>query len=100
MSSASEDSTKIQKFNGRHHDDYSLWRLRAEIALKGKGFWCKLQDEKCETDVKDKASALIVGALGDAALRVCSSEIGSPLKMLELLDSRFASSRTTTRISI
>lgn len=95
-----EDSTKIQKFNGIRNDDYSLWRLRAEIALKGKGFWTQLELKTCDEDVKNKSSAMLVAALGDTALRVCSSKIGEPLEMLKMLDNRFASSRTATRISV
>lgn len=79
----STDETKIQKFNCRRYDDYNLRRLRAETALKGKGYWEKLQDVKtCEIDVENKSSALIVAALGETALRVCSSQIGDPVKML------------------
>lgn len=40
-----EDTTKIEKLNGRRSDDYSLCRLRAEITLKGKCFWKQLKDE-------------------------------------------------------
>lgn len=98
--STSDDTTKIQKFSGSRNDDYSLWRLRAEIALKGKGFWTELEKKDCSEDIKNKSSAMLVAALGDTALRVCSSKIGQPLQMLEMLDNRFASSRTATRISV
>lgn len=95
------EEKKIQKFNGKYSDDYNLWRLRAEVALKGKGYWTKLEDMKtCDEETKSKASALIVSALGDTALRVCSSRIGDPLNMLKMLDNRCASSRTATRISV
>lgn len=53
----------------------------------------------CTTYVKEKASAMLVAALGDKALRVCSSKIGEPLEMLKMLDNLFASSHTATRIS-
>lgn len=97
---STEDNSKIQKFNGRHSDDYHLWRLRCEIALKGKGYWSQLQGKDFDQDVKDKSSAIMVAALGDTALRVCSAKIGEPLQMLDLLDKRFASNRTATRISV
>ena len=95
-----DDTTKIQKFQGRQGDDNNLWRLRCEIALKGKGYWAKLSEKDCDQDTKDKSSAMMVGALGDAALRVCSAKIGEPMQMLSLLDNRFASKRTATRISV
>ncbi len=94
------DEHKIQKFHGRVTDDYNLWRHRAEIALKGKGYWSKLQQSEVPSEVKEKASAMIVQALGDSALRVCISKIDEPLEMLELLDKRYASTRSATRISL
>ncbi len=39
MAGDDDNTTKIQKFNGRASDDYNLWRSRAEISLKGKGYW-------------------------------------------------------------
>lgn len=95
-----DESTEIQKFIGNRTDHYSLWRLRAEIALKGKGYWKQLKDDPCETDVKDKASTLLVVALGDTALRACAVKIGNPLEMLEMLNNGFALNRTATRISV
>ncbi len=95
-----DDSLKIQKFNGRTSDDCNLWRVRAETALKGKGYWSKLNSDNCDSDVKDKASAMLVNALGDLALRVCMNEVSEPMKMLKLLDNRYASSRAATRISV
>lgn len=43
---------------------------------------------------------MLVGALGDAALRGCASQIGYAIKMLEMLDNRFALNRTAIRISV
>ena len=99
---AGDDETyKIQEFNGKASDDYNTWRLSAVIALKGKGFWQLLKDKKvCSEDVKDKAAALLVNSLGDSPLRVCSSSLDELLKILELLDARYASGRTVTRISV
>jgi len=91
---------KISKFGGRSTDDYNTWRMRAVIALKGKGWWSQINIEKCPDDIKEKATALLVNALGDTALRVCSSELDEPLKMLDLLDARYASDRTSSRISL
>ncbi len=70
MAGDDDITTKIQKFNGRVSDDYDLWRSRAEFALKGKGYWNKMAgtDKGAE---EAKASAMLVNALGDSALRVC-----------------------------
>ena len=100
MSASHDEENKIQKFNGRLNDDYNLWRIRAEAALKGKGYWKALHDEKCTVEVKQKSSAMIIHALGDAALRVCMSDVDEPLEMLASLDSRYASNRATTRIAL
>lgn len=59
-----------------------------------------MENVECDQDVKDKASAIPVSPLGDTALRVCSSEIGEPIKMLEILNNRFAFNRTATRMSV
>eukprot|EP00171_Calliarthron_tuberculosum_P004953 IDg4953t1 len=95
-----DNKYKIQKFNGRYTDNYNLRRLRATTARKGKKYWTALQSEKCSNEIKDKATALLANALGDMALRVCSSEISDLLKMLKLIDSIFASNRSAARISV
>lgn len=97
---STEDNSKIRKFDGRHNDDYHLWRLQCKIALKGKGCWSKQQGKDCDQDVKDKSLGIMVAALGDTALRVCSAKIDEPLEILDLLDKRFASNRTATCVSI
>ena len=96
----SSEDHKIQKFDGRRKDDYNLWRIRAEIALKGKGYWSLLQVKDCDSITKEKASAMIVNALGNSALRVCSNHVSEPMDMLATLDARYASTRATTRISV
>lgn len=97
---STEETTRIQKFGGRQSDDYPLWRLRFEIALKRKGHWNQLQSKDCDQDVRDKASAIMVAALGDTAFRICSNKAGDPMAMLSLLEKLFASKRTATRISV
>eukprot|EP00171_Calliarthron_tuberculosum_P004578 IDg4578t1 len=96
---AGDEESKIQKFHGRPSDDYNLWRLRAECALKGKGYWKQLQEEDCKSEIKEKAVAMIIHSLGDIPFRVCSSQISNPMSMMELLDQRYASTRSTSRIS-
>ena len=95
-----EDTYKIQRFHGRQSDDYTTWRLRAEIALKGKGYWEQIQSRDCKPDVKNKAAALLANALGDHPFRVCSSALDNPMEMLNLLDARYASTRAASRVSI
>lgn len=68
--------------------------------MEGKDYWDELQKDNCSIKVKKKASAMLTCALGDYALRVCSSQITEPMKMLGLLDKRYASTRTATRISV
>lgn len=56
-----------------------------ELQLKSKGFYCDL-DEPRQDKVKEKASAIIVKALGDTPLRLCPQHVSNPLAMLGPLD--------------
>lgn len=80
-----EDNAKILKFNGKWSDDYIFSRLWAEIAPKRKGYWKSLKGDQYNEVVKDKASAMLLSALGDCALHVCPLQIGSRLKFLRCL---------------
>lgn len=82
---STNENLKIHKFNIRHSDDYHLWPVRYEISLKGKGYWSNLEAQNCDQDIKDKSCAMIIAALGDYSVRVCSAQIGEPLKMVDLL---------------
>lgn len=90
---------KLSKFNGKSNEDYSIWRIRAEIALKGKGYWKQLDKETCPENTKEKAAAIIVAALGDSAFRVCANYVDDPKQMLAQLDKRYASTRAASQIS-
>jgi hypothetical protein len=46
----------------------------------------------------ERASPLIVSALGDATLRIVADTDGDPTKILCLLDARYAFSRAVSRI--
>lgn len=48
----------------------------------------------------EKASSLIISALGDEPLRVIADIFDDPALMLDFLDARYASSRTASRIAI
>lgn len=60
---------------------------------KERAFWSHLRDSGCHQDIKDKASNMLLSALGDYALRICTLQIGYPIKMLEILENLFASNR-------
>ena len=49
---------------------------------------------------REKTSGIIISALGDAPLRVVMDAEDDPARMLQLLDSRYASNRTVSRISV
>lgn len=68
--------------------------------FKMKGNWSQLQTKACSQDVKDQSSAMMVGALGDISLWVCSSGVVEPIKMFELLDIWLASNSTAKRIRV
>lgn len=88
-----DEEAKLVKFNGRSNEDYAIWRMRAEVSLKGKGLWEKLDKEDCPNSTKEKATAIIVAALGDGPFRVCYNYVNDPKAMLVQLDKRYASNR-------
>lgn len=55
--------------------------------------------QQCTTK-KQKASGIIRSALGDAPLRVVIEAEDGPAKMSKLLDARYASNPTVSRISV
>ena len=48
----------------------------------------------------EKASGIIISALGDSPLRVVLEADDDPKRMLKLLDARYASNRTVSRIAV
>lgn len=110
--------TKIPRFNGRRGEDYGLWRLRLRAACRIKGVWKLVESTSAttlsssdDTTIMDaqkekmtakleKASAMIISALGDSPLRVVADADGDPARMLMLLDTRYASNRTVSRIAV
>lgn len=112
---------KIPRFHGRRGEDYGLWRLRLRAACRIKGVW-NLVERSCDDTLDssstpqdyelgirhkqslnnklEKTSGIIISALGDSALRVVADADGNPSSMLKLLDDRYASNRTSSRISV
>ena len=74
--------------------------MRAEVALRGRRLWKKLNSDNCNEDVKEHAAALLVGGLGNVPLRVCHSSVSDPINMLKLLDQRYASSSSVAIIAL
>lgn len=111
---------KIPRFRGRREEDYCLWRLRLRAACRVKGVWgvvasptdtvsittsddnaTRTASESARQIAKrEKASGIIISALGDSPLRVVLEADDDPKRMLELLDGRYASNRTVSRISV
>ena len=110
---------KIPRFHGRRGEDYGLWRLRLRAACRVKGLWSLVekkptadaeestrQDEMTaaerhrQTAKLEKASGIIITALGNSPLRVVADVDDDPARMLELLDARYASNRTVSRIAV
>ena len=115
----SSTSFKIPRFKGKHGEDYCLWRMRLRAICRIKGVWSvvenKITTEQCEssstttenisaatrsTTKKEKASGIIISALGDDPLRVVIEAEDVPAKMIQLLDARYASNRTVSRIAV
>lgn len=111
-------SIKIPRFNGRRDDDYGLWRHRLRAACRSKGVWGVVSPPLTTTDTtatglestpeasalvlskREKASGIIICALGDAPSRVVLDADDDPARMVQLLDARYASNRTVSRISV
>ena len=109
---------KISRFHGRRGEDYALWRHRLRAACRVKGVWGVVDtstESSVTTDLTDaervridsrtrakreKASGIIISALGDAPLRVVMDVDDDPARMLQLLDGRYASNRTVSRIAV
>ena len=109
---------KIPRFHGKRGEDYGLWRLRLRAACRVKGVWNVVEsssDSSTATDAAsgetdtapsrniaklEKASGIIISALGDAPLRVVLEADDDPKRMLKLLDARYASNRTVSRIAV
>ena len=111
---------KIPRFHGRRGENYSLWRLRLRAACRIKGVWDLVTEEASSsssaassrsttitdadkrklTTKLEKVSGMIISALGDSPLRVVADADGDPARMLRLLDARYASDRTVSRIAV
>jgi len=111
---------KIPRFHGKRDEDYGLWRLRLRAACRVKGIWSVVDptaSSSITTDTtldvapdalasvrriakREKASGIIISALGDAPLRVVLDVDDDPARMLALLDARYASNRTVSRIAV
>ena len=108
---------KIPRFNGKQGEDYGLWRMRLRAACRAKGVWGVAEPKNFQsgkdsnsestaattssssTSKKEMASGIIISALGDAPLRVVVEVEDEPAQMIKLLDARYASNRTVSRIA-
>jgi len=108
---------KLPRFHGKRGEDYGLWRHRLRAACRIKGVWdvvngtpdssAATADSTTPSDTapqtmakREKASGIIICALGDAPLRVVMEIDDDPARMLKLLDARYASNRTVSRIAV
>ena len=54
----------------------------------------------CSEDIKEKAEAILVKGLGDAALRLCMGESPDVFNMIESIDKIFGSKRAASKIAV
>lgn len=123
METEATNGIKISRFHGKRGEDYGLWRLRLRASCRVKGVWGVVdssapssstlstnEDYTAHPDAtilssriiskREKASGIINSALGDVPLWVVLEAYDDPGRMLELLDSRYASNRTVSRIAV
>lgn len=108
---------KMPRFHGRRSEDYGPWRHRSRAARLVKGVWpfvesnytfsdaaassetSPVQFEKISARLA-KVSGILISALSDAPIRVLLDMDGEPDALLSLLDSRYACSRTVSKIAV
>ena len=117
VDSSTTSGVKIPRFHGKRGEDYGLWRLRLRAACRVKGVWGVVDPTSPASSTseattgatsegtrlflkREKASGIIISALGDAPLRVVLEADDDPERMLKLLDARYASNRTVSRIAV
>ena len=115
----------IPRFHGRRGEDYALWRHRLRAICRIKGVWNVVNtgmapsestqstndgDPRVSAEApkinarvlakREMASGIIISALGNAPLRVVIDIDDDPARMMQLLDARYASNRTVSRIAV
>jgi gag-polypeptide of LTR copia-type len=104
----------LPKFDGKPSSDYGLWLCRLEAILEAKRLAHTIQNsderavsaESASTDVVDaalqvrKESSIIVNGLADKPLWIVCAYCKCPLKMIQKLNERFASSTLSTPMSL
>jgi gag-polypeptide of LTR copia-type len=110
----SDIKVQLPKFDGKPSSDYGLWLCRLEAILEAKGLAHTIQDsneravpaESASTDIVDaalqvrKTSSINVNGLADKPLRIVRAHCKYPLKMIQKLNERYASSTLSTRMSL
>ena len=87
VESTANSDTKIPRFHGKRGEDYGLWRLRLRAVCRIKGVWNVVETSPSDSYTSDitagntadsarriakmeKASGIIICALGNSPLRV------------------------------
>lgn len=109
---------KIPRFQERRCEDYVLWHLHLRAAFRVKVVYSILETgsfssnaatTRTETTITDsdrlstkleKASGMIISALGNYSLRVVTVANEDPARMQEILNARYVSMHTVSRISV
>jgi hypothetical protein len=110
----SDIKVQLPQFDRKSCTDYGLWLCPLEAILEAKGLahTIQLSDERAvpaenaSTHVVDvalqgrKESSIIVNGLADKPLRIVCAHCKCPLKMIQKLNERYASSTLSTRMSL
>ena len=111
-------TTALTRFDGKPSSDFGIWELRLIAALKSRGLaHCVDKHHKGHSSTsyasssssapkvptkedKEKASTVIIEALGDRPLRIVSALTEDPRAMMKKLRNRYASASVISKSSI
>jgi hypothetical protein len=110
----SDIKVQLPKFDGKPSSYYGLWLCHIEAILEAKGLAHMIQHsderavpaESALTDIVDaalqvrKTSSIIVNGLAEKPLRLVRAHCKCPLKIIQKLNERYASSTLSTRMSL
>ena len=105
-----EEPRRVHKFNAKAGEDFHLWAMRTEAALRAKKLFTVVSVDVVGTneggltseqqDRVDEACEVIIRGLGDKPLRICTPDNRNPFKMWSRLKDRYAVANTAMKVQL